>query len=145
MRRPLQFPDLALRRFLVGERAVFSQAVPLHSTAWPWWQPLCNPPDVVRVSHWGGFYHQTWSLLLRLFPFQNLYFANGGKAMPDQSTRKLPSQSDGQTKTNPFLDFQIPTLADLLKRLSIISATPASKVPPEPLHITVDPLINMRV
>ena len=63
--------------------------------------------------------------------------------MPDQSTRKLPSQSDGQTKTNPFLDFQIPTLADL--RLSIISATPASEVPREPLHITVDPLINMRV
>ena len=53
--------------------------------------------------------------------------------MPDQSTRKLPSQSDGQTKTNPFLDFQIPTLADLLKRLSIISATPASKVPREPV------------
>ena len=46
---------------------------------------LCRPLrtiDVVRVSHWGGFYHQTWSLLLRLFPFQNLDFANGGKAMP---------------------------------------------------------------
>jgi hypothetical protein len=51
MRRPLQLLDLALRRFLVGERAVFSQAVPLYPTTWRWWQPLCNPPDIFRVRH----------------------------------------------------------------------------------------------
>jgi hypothetical protein len=87
------------------------------------------PPQHTALGpvHWHQTPQEVVTLAQKAFPSKPTLNAKGGKAMPNQSATQ-PPRTETRTKENPnALEWKVPTLADLLQRLSVSSASSSLK------------------